>query len=313
MAVGVGAGMIVGIAVEATPGTYVAPTHFLLLKSESLKFMRSTIKRRPLRNIADVNGILNSYFSIGGDVAMEVTEDILPMVLRASRMTIVKAGGPTFTYTATPNALALPAKTLSITVVRAGVCFGYTGCVISSQKYTLEDGLLIGTFGIVGRNEGVQGVPTPTYVNTLPFAPGNYDIQIPTATSVFDADTFDISIEDNAEPQNRLRLNSLAAEFAKFGERNIEVNIERDFDGRVDYDAFKNLTAQTVTILATKGATASVKFLLPAAFKDDFEFSGGGSQADLIRYTAKYIGTYDAATSKACEILITTVADVVIP
>jgi hypothetical protein len=313
MAVGVGAGMIVGIAAEATAGTYVAPTHYLLLKSENLKFTRSTIKRRPLRGIADVAGVLNSYFHISGDVSMEVTEDILPQLLRASRMTIIKAGGPTYTYTCTPNALAIPAKTLSITVVRAGVVFGYTGCVIGSQKYSLEEGLLIGTFSIVGRNEAVQSAPTPTYVTTLPFAPGNFDVQIPTATSVFDADTFEISIEDNAEPQNRLRLNSLSAEFVKYGERNVEATVERDFDGRTDYDLFKALTAQTITIEANKSATAKVKFLLPAAFKDDYDIGGGSGQADLIRATVKYVGTYDSATSKACEILITTLADITIP
>jgi hypothetical protein len=313
MAIGVGAGMVVGVAVETVPGTYVAPTHFMLLKSESLKFTRSAIQRRPLRNIADVAGVLPNYFSVMGDLVVEVTEDILPQLLRTSRMTCVKAGAAPFTYTFTPNALALPAQTMSITVVRAGVVFGYTGCVIGSQKYSLEDGVLVGSFSIVGRNEAVQSAPTATYVTTVPFAYGNYDIQIPTATSVFDADTFEISIEDNAEPQNRLRLNSLAAEFVKYGERSVELTIERDFDGRADYDLFKALTAQTVTVLAQKSASASVKFLLPAAVKDDFDIGGGTGQAELIRSSIKYIGTYDSATSKAVEILVTTNASITIP
>lgn len=313
MAIGVGAGMIVGVAVETVAGTYVAPTHYMLLKSENLKFNRTPIQRRPLRNIADVAGVLPNYFHIAGDLVVEVTEDILPQLLRTARMSCVKAGAAPFTYTFTPNALAIPAATMSITVVRAGVTFGYTGCIISSQKYSLEEGLLVGTFSILGRNEASQTLPTPTYVTTVPFAYGNYDIQIPTATSVFDADTFEISIEDNGEPQNRLRLNSLSMEFAKYGERAIEASVERDFDGRADYDLYKALTAQSVTILCTKGASASVKFLIPASIKDDYEITGGSSQAELIRANVKYIGTYDAATSKAIEILVTTNASITIP
>lgn len=313
MPVGVGANAFVGIAVETVSGTYLAPTHYMLLRDCTINRTQAAIQRRPLRAVADVVGMVPNYFAVAGDLAVEVTEDVLPQILRAARMTIVKAGAAPFTYTGTPNHITQATKTLSITVVRNGAVFGYTGCVISSQKYTLDEGLLIGTFGIMGIDEASQSLPTPTYVTTNPFAYGNYDIQIPTATSVFDTDTFDISIDDAGEAQNRLKLNTLSAQFIKYGERAIEVNVERDFIDRTEYDAYKILTAQSVTILAQKSASASIKFLFPAVIKDTYELGGLGGQAELIRAGIKYVGTYDSATSKAYEILITTNASITIP
>jgi hypothetical protein len=62
---------------------------------------------------------------------------------------------------------------------------------------------------------------------------------------------------------------------------------ERDFLNRTDYDAFKALTSQTVTIKATKGVNNEITLLTPVAFKDTYEVSLSG-QGDLVRASVAY-------------------------
>lgn len=312
MTIGVGASGHVGVAVETTPGTYVAPTHFMLLRSENFTYSQDSIWRRPLRGIADIAGVVPGNSGIEGDMSVEVTEDILPQLLRAARMSCVKTGAGPFVYTFTPTQVAVPAKTMSVTVTRNGVAFGFTGVVISRQEYTLDNGLLVATFGCFGLDEATQSVPVPTYVLTSPYGAGQYSLEIPTATPVTDADTYTLTIDDNGENLYRIR-NTTAARYAKFGERSVELNIERDFFDRADFDAFKALTAQAILLKASKDATHYVQFEVKSAIKDTYEITGLSGQADLIRAGITYQGVYNAGASKAYEIVVSSDADVTIP
>lgn len=313
MTVGVGAAGVVGIAIETVSGTYTAPTTFLSLRNESLNYKPSNISRRPLRGTADVTGLIAGYVEVGGDIEVEVTPDHLPVILRAARLSQAVTGTTPKVYTTTPTNVAVPAQTLSITVVRNGIVFGYTGCVVGSQKYSLADGLLVATFSILGRDEAVQSVPTPTWSTERPFGPGEYDIQVPTASSVLDTDTFELSIEDNAESQFRLKNTGRGAQFIKYGERSVELTMERDFESRTEYDAFKAMTAQGITIMCSQGVNSKVQFKVPAAIKDSYEIAGNSGQADLIRASIKYMGVLDSVTGKSYEIVTTTTATITVP
>lgn len=310
MPIGVGAGAFVGIGLETTPNTYVAPTKYLLCTSESLAYTEDRNERRPLRGIADVAGYIAGPVRVEGDLEIEVTEDQLPWLLRCARGTMAKAGTPDFTYTFTPSHVAIPPKTMSITVVKNGVAFGYVGCVISSMSFTVSDMLLMGSFTILGSDEADQTVPTPTYVTAVPFGAGQYSIEIPTGTPVTDTDTFTFQVEDNAEAQYRLKSTGRGAQFQKYGERSVSLSVERDFESRADYDAYKALTAQSVSVTATKGANNLVTFKMPASVKSEATITGLTSQGDLIRQSLTYGGTYDSVTSKAYEIVVKTQEDV---
>lgn len=314
MAVGVGASGYVGIAPEAVPGTYVAPTKFLVLTDESMQFQQETKWRRPLRGIADVAGGLPGNSHVAGDVSVEITHDTLPHILLAARGTTIKTGTtPNFTYTFTPTAVAVPTKTLSITVVRNGVAFGFVGCVVGSQAYTIDDGTLMATFSITGRDEGTQSVPTPTHTTTLPYGAGEYKLEIPTASQVFDADAFSLTINDGADPQFRIG-DSRAARFIKFGERSVELTTERDFESRTDFDNYKALVSQSITLKAghTGPARDDITFLVPQGVKDSYEISGMSGQAELIRASITNQGVYDATTSKSYSIVVKTSEDVTV-
>lgn len=299
----VGAFPLVNTAGNA--GVYVAPTKFIPFMSESLTSVQSTIWRRPIRQSADIIGAVPGNFNVAGDISIEGMEDCVLYFLYGSRMSVAKTGGPTnWIYTFTPTANAIPNNTLSITVVRNGIVFGFTGCVVSSQTFTQQDGIFMYNMSIIGRDEAVQSAPTPTWPTTVPFGAGQWSIEIPTATPVFDTDTFEFTIDDAAEAQFRLKSTTRGADFIKYGERAVTISAERDFDSRTDFDAFKALTSQTITITATKGANNSISLLAPVAIKDTYEVQNSG-QGDLVRASIAYNAVIDG-TGKSAQITLKT-------
>jgi hypothetical protein len=294
MTYGIGAGGMMGIAHEVTPNTYVAPTKFFPFESESLKYTQETIWRRPIRQSADVIGAVDGNVRTEGDISMEAFEDVVPYFLYCARVSIVKSAGPTdYTYTCTPTAVATPVRTMSITIVRNGIVFGYTGVVVSSFTFTVDNGLLKFNCTLIGSDETVQSLPVPTWSTTTPYGAGKYDIQIPTSTTVFDADGFEFQVDDNGEAQYRLKNTGRGAQFIAFGERSVTLSTERDFQTRTEYDAYKALTAQSITIVASKSATNRFTITMPVAIKDEFTVNLGG-QGDLIRASMSYQAVIDA-------------------
>lgn len=273
----------------ANPGVYLAPQKFLPFNTESLQSMQDTVWRRPIRQSVGVLGAVPGNFHPEGDIEMECLEDVLVYFMYASRLTVTKTGaGPNYTYTAVPNPLAIPQFTLSITIERVGgVVFAYTGMVVSSFKFGLQDGDLIYSVTMKGRDEASQSVPVPTWPTTTPFGVGMYTIEIPTGTVVTDTDTFELSVEDNAEPQFRLKSTGRGADFLNYGERTCQLTMERDFVNKTDYDAFKAYTGQAIKILASKGANNSVQMDVNTAIKDTYEVALGG-QGDLVRAKIQY-------------------------
>lgn len=286
-------------------GVYVAPTKFVPFMSESLTSVQSTIWRRPIRQSADIIGAVPGNFNVSGDISIEGMEDCIIYFLFGSRMSIAKSGGPTnWIYTCTPTANAIPNNTLSITVVRNGIVFGFTGCCVTSQTFTQNDGIFMHNLSIIGRDEAVASAPTPTWPTTVPFGAGQWSIEMPTATPVFDTDTFEFTIDDGAEAQFRLKSTTRGADFIKYGERAMTISAERDFLDRSDFDAFKALTSQSITITATKGANNNVSLLAPVAIKDTYEVQNSG-QGDLVRASIAYNGVIDG-TGKSYQITLKT-------
>jgi Phage tail tube protein len=288
MPVGIGASGILGLAVEVTPGTYVAPTKYVPINSESITIQQDTVWRRPIRQSADIVGAVPGNFHPEGDIQMESLEDVVVYFLYAFRTLVVKTGTtPNFTYTITPTAAAIPNKTLSLTVVRNGIVFGYTGMVTSSFTFGVEDGLLTFNVTVLGRDEASQSLPSPTWPTTTPFGAGTYTIEIPTSTPVLDTDTFEFTCEANPTAQFRLKNTGRGAQFINYGENNSTCTVERDFESRADYDLFKAVTAQSITLLASKGANNSISMLAPVAIKDTYEVGLSG-QGDLVRASVAY-------------------------
>lgn len=291
----IGASGILGIAPEPVSGTYVPPTKFIPFDSESIKWTQENTERRPIRNTPSLVGMIRGNGHVEGEISFDVTVDVLVWFLTASRCTYTKTGtAPSFTYKFTPAPVAIPTKTLSITVKRGNEVSGYTGCVISSFTLSVDSsGAFKASMNIIGTAEETQaGALTPTWPTALPFGAGMYSIQIPTATQVFDADTYEFAVEDNAEAQNRLKT-AMGAQFVKFGENNTTVKVERDFETRAELDQYKNLTSKSITFEATQGVD-KVAILTPVAFVNSYEY-GLSSVGDLVRASVEYQCAINAA------------------
>jgi hypothetical protein len=301
---GIGASGIMGVALEVTSGTYLAPTKFVPFTAESLQWQQDTNWRRPIRNTPGLVGASPGNGHVEGDISIEALSDVLPYFLMATRATVAKTGAAPYTYTATPSAIAVPQKTLSITIVRNGVTFGYTGVTIGDWHLTIDNSTLMFTCSALGTAEASQSTPTGiVWPTSVPFGAGNYTYQIPTATQVFDADTFDFESNDNPTVQFRLK-NALGAQFVSFGESEATIKTDRDFTSRAEYDAWKTLTAKSITFVASKGASESITITAPVAVVDTYEVAIGG-QGDLVRASITYQCAIDG-TGKHYQVIVVT-------
>lgn len=287
------------------PGTYVAPTKYVPFMTEAIKFIQATQWRRPIRQSAGIIGAVAGDVHIEGDIELEVLEDVIVYFLHCGRNTVLKSGSSNYTYTYTPTPVAIPPRTFSLTIDRdSGVVFGYVGCVVSAMKFHLNNGMLTCTISVLGRDEATQSTPTPTWTTTTPFGAGQYSVEFPTGTPVFDTDTFEFTCDDQGVPQYRMKNTGRGAQFINYGERNCTLHAERDFTDRTDYDNFKALTSQTVTITASKGANNSFSVLMPVAIKDTYEVGLSGEGA-LVRGVIQYQNIIDG-TGKEYQITVKT-------
>lgn len=292
-------------------GVYTAPTKYFPITSESLKYVQTTQWRRPIRQSVDNIGGVPGDVHVEGDIVIEGLTDAMVYFHRAARTTVNKTGPVSgkYTYVFTPTAAATPGRTISITVVRNGVVFGYVGCVMGTAKFAITNGMLTATYTMMGQDETVQAMPTPSWTtNQLqPFGAGEYDVEIPTGSQIFDTDTFDFTSTDNATPNYRMRNTGRGAQFISFKERTVTMSLTRDFQDRTDYDAFKALTAQGIRVKAQKAVTAEIFQLdLIAAVKDTYEPSNLSNQGDLLLSKIAYQGTLDPASGNAFTVTIVT-------
>lgn len=272
------------------PGVYTSSgMKFVPINSETLQMTEATVFRRPIRESADVIGAVAGNEHAEGDIEMEAIEDNVPYFLAIARATCVKTGSaPNYTYTYVPNARATPLLTATIVVKRADEIFAYTGCVVSSFKFGVNEGLETFSVHVIARAEATQSAPTTSWDSTeVPFGAGTYSIEIPTGTPVTDTDTFEFTVEDNGEVQFRLKDTGRGGDFVKYGERDITCSMGRDFTAKTDYDAFKAVTSQSITVATSKGANNSIELLAPVTIKETYEVGLNG-QGDLVRANITY-------------------------
>lgn len=288
MTVAIGAGAIMGVAHETVAGTYVAPIKFFPFTSEDLKHVQTTIWRRTIRNSASPTGAIAGNSHVEGTITMELLPDVIPYFLYASRTTVVKTGAGPYVYTITPQPVATPVRTMSISVKRNAEVMGYVGCVVGTFTITIgADGVLMVTVTIMGLSEATQTTLTATWPTSVPFGSGLYTLEIPTATQVFDCDAFEFAQTDNPTPNYRIKNTNAGPSFIAFGESAGSLKLERDFINRADYDTFKSLTAQAIHFNATNGASAIFDLVCPVAIKDTYDI-GVPSPSDLLRYSVVY-------------------------
>lgn len=305
MPVGIGGGGFLGFAFETVSGTYTAPTKFFPITTEGLNRSDNPIWRRDIRQNVDAYALVGGNIGVAGDLEFVATEDVVPYFLNLSRLTVVKTGTTDLTYTCTPNSNAQPTKTASITVVKNGAVFGYTGCIVSSWSLRTEDALLMMRVSILGTDEATQSLPTPTFAQTAAYGAGMYNIQIPTPTQVFTLDGFEFAAEDNGALEYRLKDTSRGAQFARFGARDATLTYDVDFIDKTEYGLYTGLTSSSVSLAATKSATNSITITIPKGYREEYTVALGG-QGDLIRSHCVMRATFDNTTSRPFQVIVKT-------
>lgn len=286
MPAGLGGGGWLAIALEATMGTYIPPTDpdtvWVPILNESLKYTEDKYYSEQIRQQTIDSDVSQSYYHVEGDVAMEVDVNYLPYFLHSSRHSISKTGAAApFEYAYTPSqagsastaASGNVARTASITVVRNGIGFGYAGCVMNTIEFTIENGVLRATFGVLGLSEEEPaGLGTPTWLDPELFGADTHSIYVAASgvTPTFGSnDTnfngFTANINYNGAAQNRI-VPDRAATYISFGKTEMTYNTELDFTSRAEYDNFVASTQRAIRLESIRGtdpyATANEAFRL---------------------------------------------------
>jgi hypothetical protein len=308
---GLGGGGSVGIAFETTMGTYVAPTVFVPVLSESLKYTEEKYYSEQIRQQTIVSDVKSGYYHVEGDIELEVDPNNIIHWLYASRHIIAKTGAGPYEYKYTPGqqgsastgAGATVAKTLSITVVRNGIVFGYTGCTVGSFEFMVEDGVLKATLNVLGLAETVQADPTESWSAPLLFGAETHNVYLAAsaASPTFGAvdvnfNGFTFRANYNAEAQNRI-VAARSASYISFGITEAEIESELDFINRTDYDNMVNNTTRAIKLESCNGgatfaaATTAVRLQGNRVSYDAYDIGLEG-MGDLIMagFTGRCVG-----------------------
>lgn len=267
MPAGLGGGGKVGIAFETVMGTYVAPTVFVPILNESLMYREERYYSEQIRQQTMVSDVKQGYYHVEGDIELEVDPSNIVHWLYASRHAIAKSGAGPFEYTYTPSSAgsastaagATAPKTLSITVVRNNVVFGYTGCVVGGWEFTITDAVLRCTMNVLGLAEAVQSAPSPTWPAAILYGADAHRVYVaasapaPTfgaASTDFNGFTFRMNY--NPEAQNRIQA-ARSASYIAYGITEAEIESELDFIDRTEYDNFVNNTQRAIKLESLNG------------------------------------------------------------
>lgn len=267
MPAGLGGGGSVGLAFETTMGTYVAPAVFAPILSESLRYTEEKYYSEQIRQQTIHSDVKQGYYHAEGDVELEVDPSNILYWLYASRHTITKTGAGPFEYKFVPSTAGSAStaagtttpKTLSITVVRNGEVFGYTGCTVGSFEFMIEDGVLKATMSVLGLAESEEADPTEVWVAPILYGADAHRISLAAsaATPTFGAEDvnfngFTFRANYNAEAQNRIRADR-SASYISYGITEAEIESELDFLDRTDYDNMVNNTTRAIKMESLNG------------------------------------------------------------
>lgn len=260
----------VWVGLETTYGTPVDPTAagvgvWCPVISESLAYTETKYYSPQIRQSAIVSDVEQSYYHVEGDIVFEVDPNYLPYFLMASRHTVAYSSG---VYTATPTNIGSTypggtAKGLSIYTLRNNVGFLYSGCVVNTWEFTIDNGVLRASLGMLGLAEvdPATSSPTTTWVDPVLYGADAHTIYVDaagTSPAFASADSthngFTWRANYNGSAQNRIVRNR-SATYVAYGEIEATYETELDFVSKTEYDAMKNNTLRSLRLESRNGGT----------------------------------------------------------
>lgn len=265
-----------GFAFETTKGTYVPPTIYIPILSESFRYVEDRYYSPQIRQDTIVSDVKQGYYHIEGDFEMEVDTDFVPYLLFCTRHTPSFATG---VYTFVPSdagststaASGMVQRTASITIERNDVEFGYSGCTIGNLRIFMDGGILKMGGTLIGEKDNTASGDTPTWTAPSLFGADATEISTgasgltPTFTAVNDFNGFEFEANFNGAAQNRIRRDR-SASYVSFGETELSLTTELDFIDKTEYNNFVATTQKAIQLESLIGgatfATATEAFRL---------------------------------------------------
>jgi hypothetical protein len=286
------------VSIEAVPGTYQPPTTagtvWVPILSESLMYREDRYFSPQIREQVIVSDVAQSYYHVEGDVRMEVDPNFEPYFMTATRHTTTLAAG---VYSSVPSveAALIAGKTMSITVVRNGIGFGYAGCVMGQNEYTIDNGVLVCNRSVFGLSEATPaGLSTPAWVDPHLFSAAAHSIYVAAsglAPAFGAADVnfngFTFTINHNPTAENRL-VASRAATYIAFHETEVTYTTELDFNDKTEYN---NMVAAN---------TRAIRF---ESLRGGASFAAATEAFRITAYRTVY-NTYDVALGAMADLIM---------
>lgn len=255
-----------GLALETVKGTYVPPTVYVPIISESFRYVEDRYFSPQIREDTIVSDVKQGYYHIEGDFEMEIDVNFVPYLLFCTRHTPSFATGvysfvPSDAGATSTAASGMVQRTASITIERNNIEFGYSGCTLGSLRVWLDGGVLKMGGTLVGEKDNTASGDTPTWAAPSLFGADATQIGVgassitPTITPVFDFNGYEFEANFNAEAQNRIRRDR-SASYVAFGETEITMTTELDFIDKTEYNAFVATTAKAVQIESLIGGAS---------------------------------------------------------
>ena len=303
-----------GIGVEATYGTGVAPSIFLPIVSEALTNKISPAESKAIiagRMVLDSSQWAPGNKKVGGSVGLELTSSGLELVLEHMFGTVVKTGtGSAVTRTFTPGFLA--GKSLSVQVGRPAIDgtinnFTYTGSKVDSWALAGKSGEVV-TLGLtlVCMDELVAGVGTappalgtPVYGTPMPIHFVNASIGVAGATVAVSEWT--LSGNNSLNDGRYVTSQTTIREPLQKDLRAYTGELTAEFESMVQYDHYLNAdeVALTISCGVVKGGQMAT-----LQFTTNVRFNGGTpntNKRDVTPFKAAFsaVGTSDSAAITA--------------
>lgn len=307
MPAGLGGSGYLALTFETVYGTYLPPTTagtvFVPILNESLHYVEDKYYSEQIRQTTIDSDVKPSYYHIEGDIVWEVDAAFLPYFGYCSRHSITKTGAadpwqydfiPSQAGSASTAASGAVARSASISVIRNGIGFGYGGCIVNTWEFTIEDGVLRCTMGVLGTSEQTPGgLGSPVWTAPELFGADAHSVYVaasavsPTfGAASTDFNGFTANMNYNAAAQNRIIANR-AASYVSYGKTEAGYNTELDFVSKAEYDNFKAASTRAVRLESLRGgatfalATEAVQITFNRSAYDSYDIGLGGI-GDLI-------------------------------
>ncbi|MEV3946974.1 phage tail tube protein [Streptomyces halstedii] len=312
MAIGSGLGAQVGIAPEATYGTYVAPTKFIEFTKESLALQKTTAQSAGIaagRLVALSSRRVVTQRQASGSLEMEVTTKGMGVLLQTLMGTSVTPVQQAETDAYLQEHLLADTAGKSLTIQKGvplttGVVTrkNFTGCKVVSAEFSCEvGGMLTAAFEIDARDcEETSVLAVASYPAMSPF----HFAQMTLKTGAFGSEVARAGIRkvsvkyERPMATERFYANASGTKAEPISNDQVKVtgSIEMDYVDTV-LDLLHTSDAATSLVWSFDGAeiapsyNEAIHFAIPAIHFDDAPPTVEGF--DVVRPTLNFTGLYD--------------------